>query len=55
MCGVDSAQAWGMAPNRGNAQPEMLGLGAVKMQVTGFLNVIVSKMDAAIAVLEADK
>ena len=55
MIGVDSSQSWGMAPNRGDIQPEMLGLGAVKMQVTGFLSVTVIKMDAAIAVLEADK
>ena len=51
----ESSQAWGMAPNKGIVQPEMLGFGAVKMQATGFLSLVIIKMDAAIAVFAANK
>ena len=52
MLGQGSVTAWGVAPNKNSAQPELLGFGAVKVQMTGFLNTLLVKIEAGAAVLE---
>ena len=52
MLGQGSVTAWGVAPNKNSAQSELLGFGAVKVQMTGFLNTLLAKIEAAAAVFE---
>ena len=52
MLGQGSVTAWGVAPNKNSAQPELLGFGAVKFQMTGFLSTLLVKIEAAAAVFE---
>ena len=41
MFGAESISAWGIAPNRSQALPEILGFGVFKVQCCGFCNLIV--------------
>ena len=51
----EKVQAWGVAPNKSSAQPEMLGMGCVKVLFSGFLNVTLVNMQAAVAAFETNE
>ena len=50
MFGDSHVTTWGVAPNRFAVQPEQLGLGTIRAQVSGFLKVAVFEAEAAIKV-----
>ena len=50
MYGAESISAWGIAPNRSQVLPDILGFGVFKVQCCGFCNLIV--MDFILMYLE---
>jgi len=52
MFGAESISAWGIAPNRAQALPEVLGFGVAKVQCCGFSNLIVMNCLKCVDVFE---